>query len=478
MIFNKTEMRNIKILILIFVLFTTLRLKATSEKPNIVFILIDDLGWKDVSYMGSDYYETPNIDKLASEGVVFTNAYAPAANSAPSRACILSGQYTPRHGVYTVGSSERGESHTRKLIPTPNTINLADSVTTIAEMLKKADYKTISIGKWHVNEDPCSQGFDINIGGSHAGHPKSYFSPYKNPNLKDGPEGEYLTDRLTSEAINFIKENSSNKNDRPFFLYLPYFTVHSPLQGKEHLIDKYKKKEGSPEQQNPVYAAMIESADSNIGRIIKTLEQQGISENTIVIFFSDNGGIASTSSQKPLRAGKGSYYEGGIREPLIMQWPRRFPKGKIIDESVSGIDFYPTILEVANVEKEENQILDGVSLVSLITLDENLKRDALYWHFPIYLGAYNPELDESRDPLFRTRPGSVIRKGNWKLHEYFEDGGLELYNLENDLGEQYNLAEEMPEKVEELHLMLKQWRKDTGAPVPNQLNPDYIENRE
>lgn len=477
MIHKKREMQNHKIIILIFVLFITLRLKATSEKPNIIFILIDDLGWKDVSYMGSDYYETPNIDRLASNGVVFTNAYAPAANSAPSRACMLSGQYTPRHGVYTVGSSERGESHTRKLIPTPNTINLADSVTTIAEMLKKADYKTISIGKWHVSEDPCSQGFDINIGGSHAGHPKSYFSPYKNPNLEDGPEGEYLTDRLTSEAISFIKNNSLHTNGNPFFLYLPYFTVHSPLQGKEEIIEKYKKKKGIYGQQNPVYAAMIKSADTNIGRILETLNQQGISDNTLVIFFSDNGGITSTSSQKPLRAGKGSYYEGGIREPLIMKWPNKFPQGKIIDEPVSGVDFYPTILEVAILEKEENLLLDGVSLVSLITLDKSLERDALYWHFPIYLEAYNQELDESRDPLFRTRPGSAIRKGKWKLHEYFEDGGLELYNLENDLSEQYNLAEEMPEKVEELHLMLKKWREDIGAPVPNQLNPDYIENR-
>lgn len=477
MIKKKNEVQNRKILILVFVLFLTLRLKATTEKPNIIFILIDDLGWKDVSYMGSDFYETPNIDKLAAQGVVFTNAYAPAANSAPSRACMLSGQYTPRHGIYTVGSSERGASHTRKLIPTPNNNHLADSVVTIADMLKTADYKTVSIGKWHVSDDPCTQGFDINIGGSHAGHPKSYFSPYKNPNLKDGPKGEYLTDRLTSEATDFIRENSSKDNNSPFFLYLPYFTVHTPLQGKEELIEKYKKKKGVPGQQNPVYAAMVESADTNIGRILETLEQKRITDNTLVIFFSDNGGIAATSSQKPLRAGKGSYYEGGIREPLVMRWPNKFPQGKVIDEPILGIDFYPTILEAANIKKDNHHLLDGVSLISHITENKALEREALFWHFPIYLEAYSPKLDESRDPLFRTRPGSVIRKGKWKLHEYFENGDLELYNLESDLGEQHNLAEEMPEKAKELHLMLKQWRKDTGAPVPNQLNPDYMENR-
>ncbi|MBI9061120.1 MAG: sulfatase [Marinilabiliaceae bacterium] len=461
-------------LIVCLVLSSVLQAKSLkNKKPNIVFILIDDLGWKDVGYMGSHYYETPNIDKLAASGVVFTNAYAPAANCAPSRACIMSGQNTPRHGIYTVGSSERGEAHTRKLIPTPNTVTLADSVVTLAESLKAAGYKTAHMGKWHLGEDPCTQGFDLNIAGSHAGHPKSYFSPYKNHQLTDGPAGEYLTDRLTNEAISFVKANASSDTRQPFFLYLPYYTVHTPLQGKEALIRKYKQKEGSKGQKNAVYAAMVESADHNIGRLLDALKEEGLTGNTMVIFFSDNGGIANISSQYPLRAGKGSYYEGGIREPMIISWEGQLPQSKRIDAPVSGLDFYPTILDVAGIKRDKEQILDGESLLALMRKDKPLKREALFWHFPIYLQAIHPVNDQARDPLFRTRPGSVMRQGKWKLHEYFEDGGLELYNLEEDPGEVHNLGNKYPEKVKELHQLLKTWRQATQAPVPTMTNPDY-----
>ncbi len=451
--------------------------KLNDSKPNILFILIDDLGWKDLGYMGSCFYETPHINQLANNGIIFTNAYAPAANCAPSRACIMSGKYPSRHGIYTVGSSERGRAEDRKLIPVINTTTLADSIVTIAETLKSGGYRTAHIGKWHLGEDPCNQGFDLNIAGSHEGHPKSYFSPYRNLKLEDGPEGEYLTDRLTDEAIHFMSENSPDKTGKPFFLYLSYFTVHTPLQGKEKLIEKYKLKRGCEGQNHAVYAAMVESADQNVGRLIEALTEIGLRENTLVIFFSDNGGIVKFSSQHPLRAGKGSYYEGGIREPLLISWPAKLPMGKIIDTSVSGIDFYPTMLDAAGLDTNPKLVLDGESLLSLITKRKKLKRKALFWHFPIYLEAYDPDKDQSRDSLFRTRPGSAIRKGNWKLHEYFEDGGMELYNLESDPGESDNLVDKKPHKTKQLYRLLEQWRENTNAPVPKDLNPKYRENK-
>lgn len=441
--------------------------RETVEKPNIVFILVDDLGWSDTSFMGNPVYETPNLDRFSNEAVVFTNAYAPAANCAPSRACIMSGKNTPAHGIYTVGSSERGKSKDRKLIPTPNTLTLDEGFTTLAEALKNNGYTNASIGKWHLGEDPKTQGFDINIGGSHAGHPKSYFSPYKNKNIKDGEKGEYLTDRLTNEAISFITDNK----EKPFFLYLPYFTVHTPLQGKQSLIDKYNAKINGDKRFNAKYGAMVESMDENVGKLINTLKELKIEENTIIVFLSDNGGLASVSNQFPLRAGKGSYYEGGIRVPCIIKWPNKIKEHKRIETPITGLDIFPTLMDV--VKDTNNYKLDGISLLPLLTENKNLEQRVLIWHFPIYLQGVNPKKDDARDSLFRTRPGSVIRKGKWKLHEYFENGELELYNLETDIGERVNLIEDRQDKVEELLNELKTWRKVNKAPVPKELNLDY-----
>lgn len=437
------------------------------KNPNIVFILVDDLGWSDTSFMGNPVYETPNLDMLSNEAVVFSNAYAPAANCAPSRACIMSGKNTPAHGIYTVGSSERGKSKNRKLIPTKNTINLSDSIVTIAEALKKHGYTNASIGKWHLGEDPKTQGFDINIGGSHAGHPKSYFSPYKNTNIKDGAEGEYLTDRLTHEAINFITANKEN----PFFLYLPYFTVHTPLQGKQGLIDKYKSKIKNDQRFNPKYGAMVESMDENVGKLLNTLKTLKIEENTIVVFMSDNGGLASVSTQFPLRAGKGSYYEGGIRIPCIIKWPKRIKTPKKTNFAITGLDIFPTLMDIVNDENNYN--LDGTSLLPFLVENKKIEERSLIWHFPIYLQSVNQKKDDARDSLFRTRPGSIIRKGKWKLHQYFENDELELYNLENDIGERTNLIEDRPEKAKELLKELIEWRAGRKAPVPVELNPNY-----
>ncbi|MCF8274433.1 MAG: sulfatase [Flavobacteriaceae bacterium] len=440
----------------------------TLVKPNIVFVLVDDLGWIDTGFTGSTVYETPNLDVLASEGVVFTNAYAPASNCAPSRACIISGKNTPAHGIYTVGSSERGKSKDRKLVPIENTLTLADSILTLAEALKSNGYVSASIGKWHLGEDPRTQGFDLNIAGTHDGHPKSYFSPYKNKNLKDGENGEYLTDRLTNEAIGFITENKAN----PFFLYLPYYTVHTPLQGKPDLVEKYNKKIKGDARFNANYGAMIESMDENVGRILNTLKELKIEENTIVVFYSDNGGLASVSSQFPLRAGKGSYYEGGIRVPCIIKWPKKIKGSRKTNIPISGLDIFPTLVDA--VGDKHKYDLDGISLLPFLEENKSIEERLLFWHFPIYLESGNPIKDEARDPLFRTRPGSVIRKGAWKLHEYFEDGAIELYNLDEDLREQTDLSAKFPDKVKELYEELNKIRATTSAPIPNKINPDYV----
>jgi arylsulfatase A-like enzyme len=446
------------------------RCSLIKNKPNIVLINIDDLGWADVGYQGiSGFYETPNIDRLTKEGMVFTNAYAAAANCAPSRACLMTGQNTPRHGIYTVASSARGQAEDRKLIPAKNTVTLDEKFITIPEALQTEGYKCCHAGKWHVSDDPCDYGFDVNIAGCHWGNPSpggGYFPDWKFPNFPEGEKGEYLTDKITDYVLKFVEDNQ----DSPFFLnYSPYI-VHSPLQGKEKLIDKYSEKEPAQGHNDPRYAAMVETMDRNVGRLLKHLDELGLGENTFLIFTSDNGGVYRWTKQWPLRAGKGSYYEGGIREPLIVRWPGKIEAGTKTDTPVTNLDFYPTILEVSGIKKPADKKLDGKSLLPILNQSGQIPKRPLFWHFPIYLEGGN---QETRDPKFRTRPGSVIRYGDWKLHEYFESGDLELYNLKKDIGETNNLVQEYPEKAEQLYKMLKNWRKEVDAPVPTKLNPDY-----
>ena len=438
------------------------------SQPNIIYINADDLGWADTAYQGSGFYKTPNIDRLASQGMTFSSAYAPAANCAPSRACTMTGLYTPRHGVYTVGSSERGNAKNRKLIPTKNTPILDDKYVTIPEALKASGYVTCHIGKWHLGADPKTQGFDVNIAGCEWGSPSGggYHSPYKYPNCEQEEKGEYLTDRLGSEALKFIDENE----DRAFFLHFSTHSVHTPLQAKTDLVTRYEGETPTKAHSNPTYAAMVQSLDENIGRIISKIDDLGLAKNTLILFSSDNGGVWKISKQWPLRAGKGAYYEGGIRKPLVVRWPGKIAPGTICETPVSGIDFFPTFLEAAAAAPPEGIQLDGVSLMPLLTQSGTIKERPLFWHFPVYLQGGN---SETRDPKFRTRPGSVIRLGDWKLHEYFEDGGLELYNLKNDIGEKNDLASAEPEKTKELHQMLRSWQKQTGAPVPSEINPKY-----
>ena len=465
-----------KIAFCVLVLFTSCNMVSekdvTTDRPNIILFLVDDLGWSDVGFMGSDFYETPNIDKLANEGMVFTNAYANCSNCAPTRASLLSGLYTPRHGVYTVGSSERGADSNRKIVPVENKKFLASDFTTVSEVLKEGGYKTCHIGKWHLENDstttPEAQGFDVNIGGNHQGHPKSYFSPYKNPNLKDGDVNEYLTDRLTDEAINFIDKNHKN----PFFINFSLYAVHTPIQAKDSLIDKYKNKNVSDEQDNPYYAAMIESVDVNLGRLVKKIRDLKLEENTIILFFSDNGGLGRVTSNAPLRGSKGMMYEGGIREPMIAWWPETIKENSSCDEPVMGIDFFPTFLKIAGISRDDVEV-DGEDLTPLLlSLQETVNREALYWHFPAYLEGYkNMKHPENLiNGIWRSTPCGAIRAGDWKLIEYFEDGNCELFNLKNDLEESKNLAESHSEKKEELLNMLHKWQKQVDADMPTKKN--------
>jgi arylsulfatase A-like enzyme len=437
-------------------------LAAAPERPDIVLILLDDLGWADLGCYGSTFHETPHIDALAGAGARFTNAYANAPNCAPTRACLMSGQYTPRHGVYTVNSSARGKTANRKLVPTRNTTVLADAIVTLPERLRDAGYATAAIGKWHLGDDPTTHGFDVNVGGTRLGHPKSYFSPYRNPTLPDGPEGEYLTDRLTDEAIRFIEDA-----DRPYFLYLSHFAVHTPVQAKEDMTERYERKRAAGAGRgHAVYAAMVESVDDGVGRLLEAIERRGRADDTVVVLFSDNGGHARFTSMAPLRGSKGMLYEGGVREPLIVRWTGRVTAGTEHAAPVIGLDLYPTILEMAGANAPDDAVLDGVSLVPALTGTGDVPERDLYWHFPAYLEGYR------RNETWRTTPAGAIRSGDLKLIEFFEDDRRELYDLSTDIGETTNLAHTRPADAERLHERLKTWRRAMGAPdlVPN---PEY-----
>lgn len=446
------------------------------ERPNIVFIMADDLGYTDLGVTGSDYYLTPNLDKFASEAMVFNAAYANCANCAPTRAALMSGMYAPRTGVYTVGRSERGKASDRVLIPTTNNDTLAAEFVTVAEVLKQAGYTTAHIGKWHLGEGatgPKGQGFDINIGGGHNGHPRSFFSPYKNVHIPNSSKGEYLTDRLTREAVDFIgKQKDANQ---PFFLYLPLYTVHTPIQPEKERVTTVEGRAKGKHHKNAKYAAMVEGMDHYIGRVLGALKEHSIADNTIVVFTSDNGGHGAYTDQHPLRGSKGMFYEGGIRVPLIVKVPGVTKAGSSSDEPVVLLDFYPTLAEVGRGKLPTTQPVDGVSLMPILKAPEaSLDREAIFFHFPCYLQGYaGGERDEAHRAPWRATPCGVIRSGDWKLIEYFETGDIELFNLAKDPGEQNNLASRHPGKAKELMDMHTQWRVKTNAEVPKEANPEY-----
>lgn len=433
-----------------------LRAAEDKKKPNFVFILIDDMGQRDVGCYGSKIHETPNIDKLASQGMLFTDGYAACPVCSPTRASIMTGKYPARlHLTDWIAGHVKPKA---KLKIPDWTKYLPLEEVTIADALKKAGYVTASIGKWHLGEGypPESQGFDLNVAGDNHGQPPSYFSPYK-LSLKDGPEGEYLTDRLGDEALKFLEKNK----DKPFFLYFPNYAVHTPLQARKDLTEKYLGKNLPAKGQNSAtYAAMVQSVDENVGKIMKKLDELGIADNTIVFFMSDNGGLEAVTSNAPLRAGKGTLYEGGVREPWVVKWPGVVRPGSRCSVPVISTDFFSTIMEMAGVSGEAAKTPDGLSIVPLLRETGIIQRDSLCWHYPHY---------------HKTNPGGAIRCGDFKLIEYYEDGKLELYDLKNDLSETNDLAGKMPEKAVELRKKLDDWRKAVGAqmPVPN---PDYDPN--
>ena len=447
-------------LFLIVGLYSCNEISVKPRSPNIILINVDDLGWRDTGVYGSSYYETPFINMLAKQGVMFKNAYAAGSNCTPSRAALITGQSMVNTGVYAVGTSNRGDKTKQKLKPIANS-TFADSLVTIAEELNSSGYRTACIGKWDFHRDPISDGFDVAVAGGKLGFPKSHFSPYQflGDNLKDGPEGENLCDRMTDEAISFIQDNSTQN----FFLYLSYFSVHYPVQSKKQLKQKYISKPAGQYQNDPTYAGMIENLDLNIGKLIHNLEQRKLLDNTAIIFTSDNGG---TFSNYPLRGGKGVYYEGGIKIPLIIKYKNLKSKGIISDKLVSHLDIYPTIIDLVGLKKSSKRNLEGESLLDIISVDYADTRP-LFWHFPIYLGGY-PKHHGSSD-YFRQIPGSAVRKGEWKLFHYFENDNIELYNLKNDPGEKDNLADKHPNKTSELISILNDWRSKVSAPIPSHL---------
>ena len=438
----------------------------TETKPNIVFILADDLGYTDIACYGSKYYETPNLDRLAKQGIRFTDGHTSGPNCQPTRAALLSGQYMPRTGVYTVGGIDRFNWQSRPLRPVDNVAQLPLEKITVAQALKKAGYATGMFGKWHLgNGDthhPSKRGFDEAIESSGV-----HFD-FKTDPKTDYPKGQYLADFLTDKAEDFIRRHK----DEPFFLYLPHFGVHNPLQAKKDLIAKFKSKPSVGGHDNPTYAAMIASVDESVGRILALLDELKLAKNTLVIFSSDNGGVggyeregikgegSDTTDNAPLRGGKGMFYEGGHRVPFIFRWPGKIPEGKTSEQTIISVDLYPTFLEIAGAKPPQDYPLDGVSFFKTLTSGgkEKLNRDAIYWHFPGYLGA--------GENSWRTKPVGVIRSGDWKLMEFFEDGHLELYNLHDDLGEKNNLSAKFPDKAHELHEKLNDWQKNIKAPMP------------
>jgi len=439
------------------------------SRPNIVFILADDLGWTDTATYGSKYYETPNIDRLASQGLKLTR-YHNCQNCQPTRAALMTGQYAPRTGIYTVGSIDRFNWRSRGLRPVENAENLPLDKTTIAQALKAAGYATGMFGKWHLGNGqgyhPADRGFDeaiVSMG--------QHFN-FKTTPAVDYPKDEYLADFLTDRAVDFLQRHKAG----PFFLYLPHFAVHSPYHAKQDLIDRFKPKPGVGGHNNPTYAAMIASVDESVGRIMALLDELKIADNTVLIFSSDNGGVGGyvregvkqagdITDNTPLRSGKGSLYEGGTRDPFIVRWPGKVAAGTSCDEPTIHVDLFPTLLELAGASPPSGQVLDGESMVSLFRNPAaKMKREAIYQHFPGYLGAGANN--------WRTTPVGLIEVGDWKLMEFFEDGRLELYNLKDDIGETNNLAQKMPDKAKQLHDKMLAWRKEIKAPMPTPNKPD------
>jgi len=445
--------------------------------PNVIMILVDDMGWTDLTCYGSDYHQTPNIDQLAEEGILFTNSYSSCNVCSPTRAALITGKNPAR--LHLTDWIE-GHKYPWARLKVPEWKMYLDSNEyTLAEAFKDAGYYTAHIGKWHLGETekdwPEHHGFDVNIGGWSKGSPNrnvkngsnGYFSPYGNPRMDDGEVDEYLTERLADEVCQVIEEQS----EKPFFINFWLYNVHMPLQAQEEKVQKYLALQDSSKQHhNPVYAAMVEHTDDAVGKVIAKLKERGLYENTIILFASDNGGLIGNGQRKisnnaPLRHGKGSMYEGGIRIPTILHAPTYIKTHHIIHEPVITEDYYPTLLELASIHfANQPQSLDGKSWMPLLRGEQTLNRDALYWHYPHYHqeGAV---------------PHGAIRQGKWKLIENFETDSIELYNLEEDQGESHNLHSKFPDRVIEMRKIMDEWRKNVNAQMPRS-NPDYDQQKE
>lgn len=441
------------------VLLLVASLTAEGKKPNILFILIDDLGWMDLACQGNTHLHTPHIDRFAAEGMRFTDAYAAAPVCSPTRAAVLTGQSPARlHLTNHLPDQARFTPPDSKLLPAAMRDHLPLEVTTIAERLKEdAGYATGFIGKWHLYKGkdsqfgPLAQGFDLNIGGCSFGGPPTFFDPYRIDFLEDRKAGEYLPERLADEAIDFMR--SRKEEGSPFYLALFNYTVHWPMEAPEELLAKYKDRPLKGYRDHR-YAAMIEAMDAAIGRVLAALDSLKLADDTLVVFTSDNGPFGGVGDARPLRADKGHLYEGGIRVPLIVRWPGRIKGGVVSEEPVILTDFYPTFLEAAGLQPRKEYPGDGESLLPVLTGTGELQRDALFWHYPNF--AFH------RD----NRLGSAIRVGDYKLIEFFADETVELYNLREDLGESRNLAPEEPERVAKLLGRLRAWRAASGAQLP------------
>lgn len=443
-------------LLLVLLTLTTSALAAPAPHPNVVVILVDDLGLTDLSCFGSQFYETPNVDQLAKDGVKFTQAYSSSTVCSPTRAALLTGKYPAR--LHLTDWIPGYSSPKNKLKSPPWQKFLSPSEITLAQQFKAAGYTTALIGKWHLAPSekdadaysPTKYGFNLNIGGSHIGQPGSFFSPYKIPTLTDGPNGEFLTDRESTEAVKFIESNQA----QPFFLYLAHYAVHQPIAGKADVIKKFKEKDSHLlKQTNATYAALISSVDDSVGQIRATLRRLKLSNNTIIVFTSDNGGLTPVTDNSPARAGKGSAYEGGIRVPFIIYWPNNMTPNSSEETPIQTIDIYPTLIEMAGLSAQTS-VVDGVSLSSLLKSHTPLARTDLFWHYPHYHASGG------------ATPHSAIRSGEYRLVHFYEDDHDELYNLVTDPSETHDLAVTDLKTKNILRTKLDSWLKSVDAQLP------------
>jgi len=457
---------------------------SAQERPNVVFILADDLGWRDLSNEGSTFYESPHIDRIATGGMKFTRGYATCQVCSPSRASIMTGKYPARLAITDWIGAAEGKKWKRntKLLPATYKHQLPADDTTMAEAFREGGYRTFFAGKWHLGGEgslPTDHGFEFNVGGHHRGSPPGgFFSPWDNPQMESGPKGELLPLRLGRETADFIESHK----DEPFFACLCFYSVHAPIQTTEKLWKKYRAKAEAmgmttddrflvdrttpvrQVQDHPIYAGMVESMDDGVGLVLSKLDELGLTENTIVVFTSDNGGVSAgdgkATSNLPLRGGKGRQWEGGIREPYYIMWPKKIKAGTTCDTPATGTDFYPTLLELTGQKLRPDQHADGVSLVPLLEGQniegQKLEDRKLFWHYPHY-GNQGGE------------PSSIVIDGDWKLIHYYEDGRDELYNIADDVGEQSDLSGSKPEELKTLKKELGQWlfNVDARMPIPN-----------